>query len=150
MRVIQKSQFELGSVAIENIQIDPRSRDDIPAILKGLQLMYTQESTREKLFKLLEESLESRADKTVGRPGMDLWRIFVLATLKQGLNCDYDRLQELANQHRTLREIPMILFNWQQFLNIINRVGNLLPTWPDSKKNAWAMNCPPYKENVPN
>ena len=30
---------------------------------------------------------------------MQLWRIFVLATLKQGLNCDFDRLQQYANHH---------------------------------------------------
>ena len=36
---------------------------------------------------------------------MDLWRILVLAILKQGLNCDYDRLAELANEHATLRQM---------------------------------------------
>ena len=29
--------------------------------------------------------------------------ILVLGTLRLGLNADYDRIQELANQHRTLR-----------------------------------------------
>ena len=105
MRIVQTSQLQLGEVAIANIQIDPRSRDDIPAILKGLQLIYTQKETREQLSSLLEKSLPPAVDKTVGRPGMALWRIFVLASLKQGLNCDFDRLQELANQHKTLREM---------------------------------------------
>ena len=36
---------------------------------------------------------------------MDLWSILVLAVLKHGLDCDFDRLQELANQHRTLRKM---------------------------------------------
>jgi len=36
---------------------------------------------------------------------MELWQVFVLATLKLGLNCDFDRLQELANHHNTLREM---------------------------------------------
>ena len=36
---------------------------------------------------------------------MELWKAFVLATLKLGLNCDYDRLQELANKHRLLRQM---------------------------------------------
>ena len=105
MRIVQKNQFKLGEVAIGDIKIDPRSRDDIPAILKGLQLLYTQTETRAKLFELLERSLDLTAKVDVGRPGMELWRIFVLATLKQGLNCDFDRLQELANQHQTLREM---------------------------------------------
>ena len=33
---------------------------------------------------------------------MALWRILVMGVLKQGLGCD--RVQELANQHRTVRE----------------------------------------------
>ena len=39
----------------------------------------------------------------VGRPGMDLWRILVLGVLKQGLGCDFDRIHDLANNHRTVR-----------------------------------------------
>lgn len=42
-------------------------------------------------------------DRTVGRPGMDLWRILVLGVLKHDLGCDFDRLHDLANQHRTVR-----------------------------------------------
>ena len=40
-----------------------------------------------------------------GRPGMDLWRVLVVAVLQHGLNCDYDRLQELANRPQTVREM---------------------------------------------
>lgn len=105
MRIVQSPQCQLGELAIADIKIDPKSRDDIPAVLRGLQLIYTHTSTRERLFELLDQVMESKADKTVGRPGMELWRIFVLATLKQGLNCDFDRLQELANQHQTIREM---------------------------------------------
>jgi len=43
--------------------------------------------------------------KDTGRPGMELWKVFVLATVKLGLGCDYDRLQELADQHNTLRQM---------------------------------------------
>jgi hypothetical protein len=92
-------------VAIADIKIDARSRDDIPAILRGLQEMYVREEIRQKLFEKLEQSLESKASQATGRPGMELWRIFVLATLKQGLNCDFDRLQELAHHHNTLRQM---------------------------------------------
>ena len=35
---------------------------------------------------------------------MELWRILVMGVLKQGLGCDFDRLHELVNQHRTVRE----------------------------------------------
>ena len=36
--------------------------------------------------------------------GLELWRILVMGVLKQGLGCDFDRLHELVNQHRTVRE----------------------------------------------
>jgi len=36
---------------------------------------------------------------------MDQWSILVLGSLRVGLNTDYDRILELANQHNTLREM---------------------------------------------
>jgi len=105
MRIVKHPQAQFGQVDIAEIQFDARSRDDIPALLKGLQYIYIDEQKRKKVFELLEHSLESKADKTVGRPGMGLWKIFVLATVKLGLNCDFDRLQELANNHKTLRHM---------------------------------------------
>ena len=35
MREVHRSQFQLGQVPIEKIWINPKSRDDIPAVLKG-------------------------------------------------------------------------------------------------------------------
>ena len=104
MRQTRKSQLALGEVRIEDIKLDRKSRDDIPAVLLGLQHLYSHEETREKLFSLLEEQILPGTDRKVGRPGMELWRILVMGVLKQGLGCDFDRLQELVNQHRTVRE----------------------------------------------
>jgi hypothetical protein len=36
---------------------------------------------------------------------MSQWRILVLGTLRLGLNADYDRVQELANQHRLVLQM---------------------------------------------
>ena len=36
---------------------------------------------------------------------MSLWAVLVLGVMRLGLNCDYDRVMELANEHRTLREM---------------------------------------------
>ena len=47
----------------------------------------------------------AETDPDTGRPGMSLWSILVLGVLRLGLNCDYDRVMELANEHRTLREM---------------------------------------------
>ena len=101
MRKVEECQFGLGRVPIAEIALDPKSRDDIPAVLKGLQLLYEQR--RAELWALLEGGVCPESDHRLGRPGMDLWRILVLGVLKQGLDCDFDRLHELANQHRTVR-----------------------------------------------
>ena len=52
MRQTRKSQLALGEARIEDIKLDHKSRDDIPAVLLGLQHLYTHKQTREKLFSL--------------------------------------------------------------------------------------------------
>ena len=36
---------------------------------------------------------------------MEQWKILVLGIIRLGLNIDYDRVHELANQHKTIREM---------------------------------------------
>ena len=69
MRVVRNSQIQLGELAIAEIRIDPRSRDDIPAVLRGLQEIYTHDEKREQLFTLLEESLTSEDPTQHGSAG---------------------------------------------------------------------------------
>ena len=56
MREIYKRQFQLGQASIDKIQIDPKSRDDIPAVLKGLQHIWCDEALRARLFELLDRA----------------------------------------------------------------------------------------------
>ena len=72
MRQVQEPQLTLGSVGIEEIRLDPKSRDDIPAILLDLQHLYADVDLRARLFALLEEQLCPGVDLTVGRPGLEL------------------------------------------------------------------------------
>ena len=73
---------------------------------------------RESVFALLESELLSSPDDaghaadseavqgidpSTGRPGMDLWSILVFGVVKQSLDCDYDRLEDLANNHVQVR-----------------------------------------------
>ena len=105
MRVVQNPQMQIGEVDISAITFDPRSRDDIPKILRGLQHIYTDLPLRERLFQLLEARIAPAVDKSNGRPGMTLWSIFVCGVMRLDLNIDYDRLHELVNHHNTLREM---------------------------------------------
>ena len=109
-RQVMNPQLELGELRIGEIKLDPKSRDDIPKILTGLQYLYATPELREEAFAILRELLPERAkggkaSASLGRPGMAQWRILVLGVLRLGLDADYDRLQELANQHSTIRQM---------------------------------------------
>ena len=105
MRVVQHQQMSIGEIDVANIIFDPRSRDDIPKILQGLQHIYTNLAVREAVFALLTKHVAPKADKGNGRPGMTLWAILVCGVVRLDLNIDYDRLHELVNHHNTLREM---------------------------------------------
>jgi IS5 family transposase len=105
MRVVQNVQMEIGEVDVSKVKFDLKSRDDIPKILRGLQHLYVNLELRTKLFELLQAEVLPKTDKGNGRPGMTLWRIFVCGVIRLDLNIDYDRLHELVNQHKRLREM---------------------------------------------
>ena len=111
MRNVINSQLMLDEVDIGSIRLDPKSRDDIPQLLRGLQHIYTQPDLRERVFAILREVIpqrttgEGKADASTGRPGMEQWRILVLGVMRLGLNADYDRIHDLVNQHGTLRQM---------------------------------------------
>jgi hypothetical protein len=71
----------------------------------GLQHLYLTPSLREEVFAILETAIPSEVDPNNGRPGMELWKVLVLGSLRLTLNCDYDRVHELANNHQTLRQM---------------------------------------------
>ena len=75
MRKVESTQVELGGAFIGDIVIDAKLRDNIPALLRGLQHIYVSPAIRAKVFARLEAEVNSRARKDTGRPGMDLWRI---------------------------------------------------------------------------
>ena len=111
MRDTFPGQRTLGEVDIADITIDVRSRDDIPLILLGLQHIYCTPELKEKIFAIIkgilpEHVVDGRAKPVSaepGCPGMNQWAILVPGSLRLCLNADFDRLHELANQHRTLR-----------------------------------------------
>ena len=103
MRQTIHQQMQLGEVDISAIPFNPESRDDIPRLLRGLQHIWVTLELRNQVIQALEAMIS--ANRNNGRPGMDLWKILVFGTLRLVTNCDYDRLQELANEHGTLRKM---------------------------------------------
>lgn len=111
MRIVHDPQSRLGLAGIAGLVFDPKSRDDIDKLLRGLQHIYTTKDLRERVFAILEEVLPDKAGGTgkasphTGRPGMAQWNILVLGVLRLGLDADYDRIHNLANQHRNIRQM---------------------------------------------
>jgi hypothetical protein len=105
MRTVDKLQPDLGQIPISEITIDPKSRDDIPKLLRGLKYIYCTPEIHEQVFAELENIVPKDTDTTNGRPGMTLWRILVLGALRTAIKADYDRLKELADHHMQIRQM---------------------------------------------
>lgn len=104
MRKRFEQQLDLGQVPIAEVGIPTKSRDELPPVLAGLQYIFTTPELNERVFALLESVVVGDKRQT-GRPGMDLWEIFVLAVVRMALDCDYDRLHHTANYDGLVRGI---------------------------------------------
>ncbi|MFO1434336.1 MAG: ISNCY family transposase [Candidatus Competibacteraceae bacterium] len=90
---------------IDKIELELNSRDDIPQLIKGLQYIFVTPPLRQEIFTILNGLFPPELDLDNGRPGMDRWSILVMGVLRLSLNCDYDRLHNLVNNHLTIRQI---------------------------------------------
>jgi len=130
MRKIEPATFQFGEVDISKIQFDLRSRDEIPKLLMGLQYIYTTPELRKAVFDILATMIPQGIDPNNGRPGMVLWRILVLGVLRLNCNWDYDKLQEIANNHQTLRQMlghPVLNETYYPLQTLKDNVSLLTP-----------------------
>jgi hypothetical protein len=86
---------------ISEIKIPKNSRDEFPPFLRAVQEIYTTPELSEEIFSLVEKAVCTK-DVRNGRPGMNLWTIFVLAGARMCLGTDYDRLHYLTLQIQTV------------------------------------------------
>jgi len=104
MRKRFEVQLALGRTPIERVILPVRSRDELPPVLAGLQWIFQTPELNGQIFELLEKKVVGDKEAT-GRPGLDLWHILVLGIVRLALDCDYDRLEYLANYDSLLRQI---------------------------------------------
>ena len=104
MRKRFDAQIGLDQVPIEKVIIPHKSRDELPPVLAGLQWIFATPEVNQEIFALLEEKV-CGDKKDTGRPGMDLWHILVLGVVRLALDCDYDRLEHVAEYDRLVRAI---------------------------------------------
>jgi len=105
MRKTIDPQLKIGQTYISDIKFDLSSRDEIPQLLIGLQVIHSDPSSRKAVFQAISESLGETIDFHNGRPGMDLWKILVLGTLRLNCNWNFDKLHDIANNHLILRQM---------------------------------------------
>ena len=103
MRKVIELQMQVGEIGIKDIEFDLKSRDEITKLLIGIQSIYCDKETRDEAFRVLVELIPDSVDQNNGRPGMHFWKIFVFGMLRLNCDIDFDRLHELANNHKNLR-----------------------------------------------
>lgn len=105
MRKAFSGQGRLDCRGVRGVELNLNCRDEIVPVLKALQHLYGQPALRKEILDLVAQDVNGDARDDLGREGMDYWQILVLAAVRLGCNLDYDKLQDLAEQHLALRHI---------------------------------------------
>ena len=123
------AQMRLDCSSVPNVQLNLDCRDEIVPILAALKHIYGQPEVRDSILDAIAEDVNVTSSANRGRKGMDYWQILVLAAVRLGCNLDYDKLQDLAEQHRVLRQIMGIgdwdqqtTFDWRRIRDNITQV----------------------------
>lgn len=114
MRIPHRNQQYLGCPAVTQVVLNPNCRDRMIPILRALQQIYSQPQLRRQALDLVARDVVGDADPDSGRPGLTLWQILVLASVRLGCNFTYDHLQDLAENHANLRQIMQVMQDWEE------------------------------------
>lgn len=117
-RYSSQGRLDIGSIA--QLELNVECRDEIVPILAGLQHVFMQPALRLKLADLIAVDINEESRSDLGREGFSYWQVVVLATVRLGCNLDFDKLQDLAENHRSLRCLLQVgdwddtSFNWRR------------------------------------
>jgi IS5 family transposase len=112
VRVAFQEQPRLDCPPVDALSLNTNCRDEIIPILRALQHVYADAPLRTKLLRLVGKDVNTVSSPDEGRTGLSYWTISVLAAVRLGCNLDYDKLQDLAEQHRNLR-LMMGIGDWE-------------------------------------
>ena len=104
MRKRFEQQLKIGQIPISQIEVSPKYRSAFPKLVLSLKKLYLTPEYNERIFSILEDKIV-KGKKNTGRPGMDLWVLFVMAQTRLCLNTSYDELHRMANSDKMFREI---------------------------------------------
>lgn len=103
MRKAYETQARLDCQPIEQLRLNLECRDEIVPILEALKHVFGQTGLRDQLCGFVASDVNNATRDDVGREGFDYWQILVLAIVRLGCNLNYDKLQDLCENHRALR-----------------------------------------------
>lgn len=101
MRKLFQRQLTLTTISLNDLIGRLNTRDDIDKLVLAYHEIFNTPVLRDAITQKLRSSLE--LSNQCGREGMDYWKLFVFGTLRVTLDIDYDRLQNMVNNHRSLR-----------------------------------------------
>jgi len=113
MRKPFSTQARLDCATIGEVELNLKCRDEIVPVLAGLRHIYGRGQLRDEILGLVAADVNKHSRNDRGREGLDYWHIVVLAAVRLGCDLDYDKLQDLAEQHRAMRHI-MGIGDWQE------------------------------------
>jgi len=113
MRTSHSTQGRLDCKSIPDIELNLECRDEIIPILAALKHVYTKPDVLNSVLELVEQDVNPDSSSDHGREGLQYWQIVVLAGVRLGCNLNYDRLQDLAENHRNLRHM-MGIGDWDE------------------------------------
>ena len=120
MRKAYSNQLRFDCLPIEQVALNLECRDEIVPVLAGLQHLFRQPKLRRSVVQLIAADVNETTRDDVGREGLDYWQILVLGVVRLGCNLNYDKLQDLCENHRALRGILNVgdwdetSFRWQR------------------------------------
>ena len=129
MRKAFDQQGRLDCSPVLAVRLNMDCRDEIVPILKALQHIYSQPALRDSILRAIAGDVNHTSSGSRGREGMDYWQILVLAAVRLGCDLDYDKLQDLAEQHRALRQImgigdwdERVSFDWRRIRDNVTKI----------------------------
>jgi transposase, IS5 family len=113
MRKAFDRQRRLDCPSVTKVPLNLNCRNETVPILRGLQHIYSRPQVRDPILRAIARDVNGKSKANRGRRGLDYWEILVLAAARLGCGYDYDQLQDLAENHRALRQV-MGIGDWNE------------------------------------
>ena len=131
MRKRFEQQLSIGKLLISETKIPTKKRSGaLPELCAAMKEIFITPEWNEKVFEILEAKI-TEGKKRTGRPGMDLWQIFVLSQVRLCQNISYEELYHISNYDSLIRQIMGVEseFGYEkyefEYQNIIDNVSLL-------------------------